>query len=111
MQASPTDETTQRILREIRAGLSAVYGPRLRQVYLYGSYARGEQREGSDLDILVVLAEADDVGAELARMSDLGSRLSLAHDVTISFLPVSESEFATLQTPFLLNVRREAVTI
>jgi predicted nucleotidyltransferase len=35
---------------ELKIGLDGVYGSRLKGLYLYGSYARGEEDEESDLD-------------------------------------------------------------
>ncbi len=104
-------QSTRAILAEVRAGLAEIYGARLCEVCLYGSYARRQQRDGSDMDILVVLDEVRDVGEELERMSALGSRLSLEHDITISFCPVDELEFLGGQTGFLTNVRREAIPV
>lgn len=99
------------ICEEVRAALSALYGSRLCGLYLYGSYARGEERDDSDIDFLVLLDRVEDAGDELEAVSELGSRLSLTHDVTITFYPVSVSEFQNLRTPFLLNVRREAIEV
>src|SRR6266498_1758679 len=45
----------KRLLAELKKGLEKLYGNRLKGLILYGSYARGDQREGSDLDILVIL--------------------------------------------------------
>jgi predicted nucleotidyltransferase len=112
MEREPSIERKARtISEEVRAALSALYGPRLRGLYLYGSYARGEETDDSDIDFLVLLNEVEDAGDELETMSELGSRLSLTHDLTITFYPVSVSEFQNLHTPFLLNVRREAVEV
>lgn len=37
---------------------------------LYGSYARGDQSLGSDIDVLVVLDRVSDYGAEINRTSE-----------------------------------------
>jgi predicted nucleotidyltransferase len=111
----PEDLNIQRqidpITRGVRAGLSALYGPRLRGVLLYGSYARGDAREGSDIDFLIVLENMEDTGDELDRMSELGARLSLAHDVTISLIPVDEKEFHERPLSLYESVRREGVPV
>lgn len=105
------DRKTRIILTEVRDALREVYGARLRKVCLYGSYARGDQRDGSDMDVLIVLDEVRDVGEELERVAQLGSDLSLAHDITISFCPVDEREFLYEQTGFLTTIRREAIPV
>jgi predicted nucleotidyltransferase len=50
MDKKPLDE----LLADLKVGLRGVYGERLKGLYMYGSYARGDQDEESDLDILVV---------------------------------------------------------
>ena len=41
------------ILRELKVGLQAIYGARLRELILFGSYARGEAKPDSDIDVAV----------------------------------------------------------
>ena len=42
-------------VRDLRRLVEARFGTRLVDVRLFGSHARGEQRPGSDVDILVVI--------------------------------------------------------
>jgi predicted nucleotidyltransferase len=44
-------------LKDAKARLHAAFGERLVSVKLFGSYARGEATERSDVDVLVVLDE------------------------------------------------------
>ncbi len=42
-------------LGQLLGGLSTRFGPRLREVTLFGSHARGAAHEDSDVDVLVVV--------------------------------------------------------
>ena len=97
--------------KELMSGLRSLYGIRLKGVYVYGSYARGQARPDSDLDLLLVLDDFPDVGEELKRTSALTSRLSLAYGVPVTLLPVRARDFETRRTPLLMNVHREAVRL
>ncbi len=101
--------SVEALLADIKAGLIALYGERLKGVYLYGSYARGEADPESDFDVLVVLDDFKDYGAEVDRTSALSSALSLEYDVSISKVFVRERDWRQDDTPFLLNVREEAI--
>jgi uncharacterized protein len=102
-------ENIQRLMKELRAGLSRLYGRRLKGLYLYGSYARGEQQPESDLDTLVVLDRYERYGAELDHTSELVSSLSLQYGVSISIIFMREQEWRDGDTPLLRNVREEAL--
>lgn len=54
-----TPPIVQRALARFRAWLVARYGPRLRELVLYGSRARGDAHEESDIDVLVVIDDFD----------------------------------------------------
>jgi uncharacterized protein len=97
-------------LRELEAGLASIYAERLRGVYLYGSYARGEADAESDVDVLIVLDRVDRYAAEVDRTSALISELSLKYDRSISRVFVSWDDWSGRETPFLGNARRDAVS-
>jgi len=60
-------ERVESLLRELRGELEAIYGPRLRGVYLFGSRATGEAGAESDVDVLIVLDRLDRYGVEIER--------------------------------------------
>jgi predicted nucleotidyltransferase len=54
----------------LRSALEARFGGRLRDVVLYGSYARGTATEDSDVDVLVVVDHlTDEESAAIARLA------------------------------------------
>jgi predicted nucleotidyltransferase len=99
----------QSVLGELKTGLRLVYGDRLRGIYLFGSYARGEADRESDLDILVVLDAFDRYAHEVNRTGVLAADLSLKYGVTVSLVFLREHEWLKGDTPFLSNVRDEAI--
>ena len=102
-------ETIRALMAELKAGLGQLYRDQLKGVYLYGSYARGEQDAESDLDVLIVLRQIGQYGAEVDRTGRLTSTLSLKHGVSISRVFVSERDWLDRDTPFLENAREEAI--
>lgn len=101
----------QSLMRELKASFEAVYGERLKGVYLYGSYARGEADVESDVDALVVLDQISNYGHEIDRTSFLVAKLSLRYGVSLSRVFVSEQAWQRHATPFLVNVHEEATPV
>jgi predicted nucleotidyltransferase len=97
------------ILREFREELEELYGARLKSIILYGSWARGDATEDSDIDLLIILEGEVTPGAEIDRMIDIITELNLKHGVLISVVPISEEDYFTINSPLLMNVRREGV--
>ena len=102
-------KVVDKVLVELKHELARIYGERLRGVYVFGSHARGEASPDSDLDVLIVLDRVDGYHAEIKRTSHIVAALSLDSGISLSRVFVSESEWLDGQTPFLLNVREEAV--
>jgi uncharacterized protein len=101
----------QKLLKELKQGLIRLYGKRLKGIYLYGSYARGDFQEGSDLDVLVVLDAFERAPIELEFTDDLMGDLSLEYLITISPMFMREKDWLTADKPLLRNVRVDAVAV
>lgn len=99
------------LLREFREALERIYGSRFRGAYLYGSYAREEADEESDIDVLVVLEDFEHCGEEVDRTGELGAHLSLKHGVSVSQVFTREQDWLQGDTHFLGNVREEAIPV
>lgn len=43
------------VLRDTVSGLQKLFGDRLKNIWLYGSYARGDQTDESDIDVMALV--------------------------------------------------------
>ena len=106
-----TQTPLSQLLATLRRELARTLGDQLQAVILYGSRARGEARADSDVDVLIVLQGDFDYGDMLKRTSPLISTLSLDNDVVISRAFITAERYQSERSPFLLNVRREGVSV
>ncbi len=97
------------LLREIKNRLRMTFGERLKGVILYGSFARGNETEDSDIDVLVLLAGPVDLSKDIARSIEALYDLSLELGYPISPTPADEMQFKTYQCPLYENVKREGI--
>ena len=102
---------TQKTIEEFRKKVENLYGNRLKDIILYGSWARGESTKKSDIDLAVVLQGWVSPGKEIDRMIDIITDINLKYSELVSVYPVSEENYATLNSPLLINVRREGISV
>jgi predicted nucleotidyltransferase len=99
-------KASDRILAQFRAALVEMYGERLDRVVLYGSRARGDEREDSDYDVAVFLKSLSDRWAELDRLARL--RVSFIDDTGAFFdaKPYCAAAYRE-RTPIMHEIREE----
>lgn len=102
-------ENIKSLMAKMKKGLTELYGQRLKAVYLFGSYARGDYNQNSDLDVMIVLGSYKSYWDELVRSAELASELSLEYGITISRTIMTEKQWNTGELPVLKNVRAEGV--
>jgi predicted nucleotidyltransferase len=102
----------KKILRELKSGLIAIYGDQLKDVYLFGSFARGEGKlPDSDIDVMIVLDGDFNYREAQRRSMDFVASLCLENDVVITRKFASAKEYAESKMPLFINVRNDAVVI
>ena len=99
----------RKVILELEDGLKALYGDRYRGLLLYGSFARGDAREGSDVDLLLLLEGPVDTVREILHLEPVKWPLSLNADLALSVMPVSLEDFERGATSFLRAVQEEAI--
>ncbi len=107
-------QVTQDLIKQYVFAVQKIYGRHLKQVILYGSYARGNFQEGSDVDIMV-LVDLPDTRIEIYSddLSELGFEYNIKYDIW--FMPVVKNEIHFQQWcdvyPFYFNVVKEGIVL
>jgi len=100
------------IMNELVEKSSQIFGGKLKKVVLYGSYARGDFDEESDIDVLLSVDEnKEELRKYIDNLIDLTSDIGLKYDVLLSPILISEQEFIKYKhdLPFYSNALKEGV--
>lgn len=101
--------TSQHILDQAKQRLQEQYGDRLCGVVMYGSEARGQARNDSDIDLLVLLDGPIDYGRDLEANLEAVYPLSLELNRRISAKPVDAAEYETIDCPLYRKAHDEGI--
>ncbi|MBI5700123.1 nucleotidyltransferase domain-containing protein [Candidatus Saganbacteria bacterium] len=104
-------EELEKILKELKAGLKRIHGDNLKHLFLYGSHARGDAAAESDIDVLMILIDYNNIWEIIQKNSELVQNICLKHGVVISLIPIKEFKYNTFKTPLILNVRKEGIAL
>ena len=107
-------QAMQSLIEQYVAEIKKIYGKHLRKVILYGSYARGDFRADSDVDIMVLLDMSDlDLKAYSQQLSYMTYDFNLDNDLNIKPIAKSEDHFKkwVVNYPFYANVYKEGVVL
>lgn len=94
--------------------LSKIYGDHLKTVILYGSYARGDYTEDSDIDIMVLLDLSDmDIKKYRHELSGMTYDFNMDYDLEIKPIAKNKEHFNKWVDvyPFYANIEREGVKL
>ncbi len=91
-----------------------IYGSHVQQIILYGSYARGDFRPDSDIDIMILLDMSDlELKAYSQNLSYMTYDFNLDNDLDIKPIAKSQEHFNKWveNYPFYMNVHNEGVLL
>ncbi|MBD1854272.1 MULTISPECIES: nucleotidyltransferase domain-containing protein [Leptolyngbya] len=101
----------QPVLNRLKQELATLYQERFAALVLYGSFARREETDASDIDVLVVLEGEVSQVDEIWRMGEVGTKLLLEFDELVSIVPTSQQEFLYPNSPLLLTIWQEGILV
>jgi len=84
-------QIVQQIAKEFKGELEKLYGDELADLILFGSHARDDFHEESDIDFAVVLKNPSTTStSEIMKVSDVGNDLSLKYGQLITYISIPQ---------------------
>lgn len=104
----------QKLMEQYIVEIKKIYGTHLRKIILFGSYARGDFKSDSDVDIMILLDMSDlDLKAYSRQLSYMTYDFNLDNDLDIKPIAKSEEHFRKWVSnyPFYANIHKEGVVL
>ena len=100
-----------KLARTIKGLLEGAFGDRLKGVVLYGSEARGDAEEDSDIDIFVLLEGPISFWADTRKIIETIYEFQLEIDRVIHAAPVDVDDFNAGEFAVYRNARKEGISV
>ena len=108
------DIELESLLKNLKNVLFKIYGDNLKSIILYGSYARGDNDNESDMDIMILVdLDSKEQKAYRNLLVKEITDLSIDCGIVISVIDINYKDFhiRTSYVPFYMNVLREGIEI
>ena len=100
------------VLNNFVVHVKKLFGDKLKDVILYGSYARGDYNAESDVDVMIIAdIEETEIMKHVYAISEYLGEVLIDHDVVISPVIESHRRYQKYKDviPFLKNVQKEGI--
>ena len=108
------DKKMKQMLADVEKRMRDLFYQNLDAIILYGSYARGDFTDDSDVDIMVLVDEKeDDLKKHDDKITDIMVDLSLKYDIVISLYVQSVQNYNKYvkMLPFYKNVQKDGIRV
>ena len=104
------------ILEEFIEGAKNILGNRMKKIILYGSYARGDYKKDSDIDIMILTDLNDEEISEYRdKIWEFAQNIEFDNNFDISLSPLIKNmdkfNYWLEALPFYINVQNEGVVL
>ncbi|AKL93984.1 putative nucleotidyltransferase [Clostridium aceticum] len=109
-----SSETVRRVLKEVVVSMDEIFGSDLKNIILYGSYARNEHTSESDIDVMILVGlDEERLKSYEGQLTDVMVDLSLKYDVVLSLYAHSAEKYKSQVSvlPFLGNIQKEGIEV
>ncbi len=102
------------VLNEFKVKVKEILGDRVKKIILYGSYARGDYNNNSDVDIMILTdLNFEEIEKYRDDISDIAFEIELKTGIMLSPIIKNAEEYSIRikYIPFYKNVNKEGVII
>lgn len=106
--------TIRELVYEYAKDMRRLFGNDLSRIVIYGSYARGDYKENSDVDVMILVKTPEDRIREFTdQVSDQAFEYMMKYGINISPVIKNEEHFNYWvdNLPYYRNVRDEGVVV
>jgi predicted nucleotidyltransferase len=106
-----TKQNAITIAKEVKQIAKSIYGDELLDLIMYGSYARNEAWEESDLDLFLLFKTPQLASQIIHKMHYQTSTIQNEKLIYLSFMISDEMKFSNTPLPIYHNIKNEGIRI
>lgn len=107
-------ENINLLLKDYRKDITKIVGDKLRNIILYGSYARGDFTEDSDLDIMILAdVEPEQISHYATQIYDMTYDYEMQYGLEVNPSIQSTQIYDKWKKayPFFINIEKEGIEV
>jgi predicted nucleotidyltransferase len=92
--------------------ITELYGDKIAEMYLYGSVARGDYKDDSDIDMFITMnAEKSELNRIHMKICKIISDIDLDHNIILSCMVSTKQDFDNDIEYLYVNIKKDGVKI